>query len=375
MTNRRGRRLVTGALLLGAAVTAGTAFGAPAHAATTGGIATAYKLTLIKAGPIAGAETDVFGINASGEIFGTGDLAGQTAGFVKAAGASAAAFLGLPGNAASSPEPFPEMLNDNGDVVGSFITNDVDSDTHAIEWPGGTRPTDLTPLVSKAVGFDASGDDTVANGINDHGLIVAQTTAGNFADGVTIQGSTVTRLPGLPGGGGAAGSTNTKPIAVNSSNLIVGSAVDKAGNEVAAEWRNGKVTALGGLPGSFQTAALAVNSSGLAVGASISATDFNEHAVEFVNGKVIDLGVPGETINDAQAKAVNDSGVIVGRDGNGDAFAFASGKTVNLNTLIPANSGVTLTTANGISSSGVIVGDATISGSGQIVGFELTPVS
>jgi hypothetical protein len=42
-----------------------------------------------------------------------------------------------------------------------------------------------------------------------------------------------------------------------------------------------------------------------------------------------------------------------------------TGKTVNLNTLIPANSGVTLTIANGISSSGVIVGDATINGSGR----------
>jgi hypothetical protein len=111
------------------------------------------------------------------------------------------------------------------------------------------------------------------------------------------------------------------------------------------------------------------------VGFSISATDFNEHAVEFVNGKVIDLNVPGETNNDASAKAVNDSGVIIGGDGNGDAFAFASGQSVNLNTLIPAGSGVTLTIANGISNNGVIVGDATISSSGQIVGFELTPVS
>jgi probable HAF family extracellular repeat protein len=111
------------------------------------------------------------------------------------------------------------------------------------------------------------------------------------------------------------------------------------------------------------------------VGASISATDFNEHAVEFVNGKAIDLKVPGETNNDAKAKAVNDTGVIVGGDGNGDAFAFANGRVVNLNTLIPAASGVTLTLANGINNNGVIVGDATINSSGQNVGFELTPAS
>ena len=373
MTNPRRRRLAAGALALGAALTTGAALSAPAHAATTGGIATAYKLTLIKAGTIAGAETDVFGINNEGEVFGTGDLAGQSAGFVQPAGATTATFLGLPSDASSSPFTFPEMLNNNGDVVGSFITNSVDSNTHAIEWPGGTTPTDLEPSVDNALGF--SGADAVANGINDHGLIAVEATVGNFAAGVTIQGAVVTKLPSLPGGGGSFGSTNTNPIAVNNNNLIVGSAVNKAGNEVAAEWQNGKVTALGGLPGSSQTAALAVNSSGLAVGASISATDFNEHAVEFVNGKVIDLNVPGETNNDAQAKAVNDSGVIVGRDGNGNAFAFANGHSVNLNTLIPAGSGVTLTGANGINSNGVIVGDAIINGSGQNVGFELTPVS
>jgi probable HAF family extracellular repeat protein len=379
MTNPRRRRLVAGALALGAAMTAGTALGAPAHAATTSGIATAYKLTLIKEGSFADGPTDVFGINNNGEIFGTGELAGgQTNqwGFVLPAGASTATFLKLPSNAAMNGSfadpPFPEMINNNGDVVGQFISNSIDNGMHAIEWPGGITPTDLEPTIDKATGFDGNTDDTVANGINDHGLIVVALTDGSIADGFTVQGSTVTKLPGLPGGGGGGG-TNSNPIAVNNNNLIVGSAVNSAGNEVAAKWQNGKITSLGGLPGSFQTEALAVNSAGLAVGASISATDFNEHAVEFVNGKVIDLNVPGETNNDAQAKAVNDSGVIVGGDGNGHAFAFANGQSVDLNTLIPAGSGVTLTIANGINNNGVIVGDAT-SSSGQ-VGFELTPVS
>ncbi len=374
MRNPLRRRLAAGALALGAAVATGTALGAPAHAAAAGGIATAYKLTLIKAGTVAGAQTDVFGINNNGEIFGTGQASGAVTSspFVQPAGASTATFLGQPGDAAFPP--FPEMINNNGDVVGSFITNSIDNPTHPIEWPGGKTPTDLDPLVEKATGFDSGGDSTVANGINDQGLIVVEATEGSsLADGVTVQGSTVTKLPGLPGGGGALGSTNSNPIAVNNNNLIVGSAVDSAGNEVAAKWQNGKITSLGGLPGSSTTRAIAVNSNGLAVGFSISATDFNEHAVEFVNGKVTDLNVPGETNNDASAKAVNDSGVIVGGDGNGHAFAFANGHSVDLNSLIPAGSGATLTIANGINSNGVIVGDATTA-SGQ-VGFELTPVS
>jgi uncharacterized membrane protein len=372
MTKPRRRLLVAGALALGTVMTAGPALGAPAQAATAGGIATAYKLTLIKAGTITGAQTAVFGINNNGEVFGTGDLAGQEAGFVLPAGAGTATFLGQPGNAMTGSIPFPETINNNGDVVGDFTSNSTDNPTHAIEWPGGRTPTDLEPAIDRALGFQ--GADTVANGINDHGLTVVAATVGSFADGLTVQGGTATKLPGLPGGGGAAGSTNTNPIAVNNNNLIVGSAVNSADNEVAVQWQNGKITQLGGLPGSFQTRALAVNSAGLAVGASISAADFNEHAVEFVNGKVIDLKVPGETNNDAKAKAVNDAGVIVGGDGNGNAFAFAGGHSVDLNTLIPAGSGVTLKLANGINNSGVIVGNATINSSRQNVGFELTPV-
>jgi hypothetical protein len=141
MTNPRRQCLGAGALVLAAAMTAGTALGAPAHAATTGGMAPAYTLTLIKAGTIAGAETDVFGINNNGEVFGTGDLAGQSEGFVQPAGASIATFLGQPRNAASFSTSFPQMINNNGDVAGSFIANSVDNPTQAIEWPGGTTPT------------------------------------------------------------------------------------------------------------------------------------------------------------------------------------------------------------------------------------------
>jgi probable HAF family extracellular repeat protein len=353
-------------------MTTGTVLGASAHAVTTGGIATAYKLTLIKAGSIAGAETDVFGINSSGEVFGSGDQAGISTGFVLPAGARTATFLNPLSNVAANSGTFPEMLNNNGDVVGRFFTQE--SSEAAIEWPGGSTPKDLKPAIDKAAGFDTAFSDAVANGINDHGLIVVSVMTNNVGDGITVQGSTATQLPGLPGGGNGS-FTNANPIAVNNNGLIVGSAVNQAGNEVAAKWQNGKITSLGGLPGSSQTRALAVNLTGLAVGASISATDFNEHAVEFVNGKAIDLNVPGTSNGDAEAKAVNDSGVIVGSDGNGHAFAFASGHSVDLNTLLPANSGVTLAIANGINNNGVIVGDATINTSGQQVGFELTPVS
>lgn len=376
MTKTLRWRLAVGGLAFAAILTGTGLTGAltvPAQAAT-GGIATSYKLTLIKAGTITGASTDVFGISNSGEVFGTGDQAGIETGFVLPPGASTAKFLGVPASAAANTGSFPEMMNNNGDVVGSFFTNLGNQD--AVKWPGGTpTPTDLQALIDKAVGFSGGdGEDAVVNGINDHGQIVVEVTVGNFAEGVSIQGSTSVTLGGLPGGSGAAGSPNSNPIAVNNNGLIVGSAVDSAGNEVAAQWQNGKVTDLGQPADSFQTQALAVNNNGLAVGASISNADGDSHALEFVNGQVIDLKVPGTGVGDAVAKAVNDNGVIVGSDGFGDAFAFANGQSVNLNTLIPAGSGVTLSIANGINGNGVIVGTATVNGSGQRVGFELTPV-
>ena len=127
------------------------------------------------------------------------------------------------------------------------------------------------------------------------------------------------------------------------------------------------------LGSTFTSGALAVNAAGQVVGSAVLSTDGNAHAVLWANGKATDLhfGAGG----DAEATSVNASGVIVGDDaGEGGQHAFISqnGTATDLNTLIPAGSGVTLNTAASINDHGVIVGIATTA-TGGTIGYELTP--
>ena len=65
------------------------------------------------------------------------------------------------------------------------------------------------------------------------------------------------------------------------------------------------------------------------------------------------------------AEAINDQGVVVGRSGSaasGTAVEWVGGKVLDLNTLLPANSGWVLQNAFGINSSGQILGSGTLSG-------------
>lgn len=147
---------------------------------------------------------------------------------------------------------------------------------------------------------------------------------------------------------------------------------------VAVEWQNGTIKSLGDLPGGLTSDALAVNGSGEAVGAAVVSSDGDSHAVLFANGTVTDLNAPGtgQPGADAEAEAINNSGVIVGDGGNGHAFVYQNGQATDLNTLIAPGSGFTLITANGINNNGDIVGTATSTTQPNATfGFELTPVN
>jgi uncharacterized membrane protein len=81
------------------------------------------------------------------------------------------------------------------------------------------------------------------------------------------------------------------------------------------------------LPSSLTSEALAVNSSGEAVGADVLTTDRDAHAVLFANGTVTDLNAPGTGAPgaDADARAINDNGVIVGNatsNSTGQTFGY-----------------------------------------------------
>lgn len=90
------------------------------------------------------------------------------------------------------------------------------------------------------------------------------------------------------------------------------------------------------------------------------------------DGAILDLGSLGGTQTNPQH--INDQGEIVGASRSATpnrAFLWDKGVMVDLNTLIPANSGWVLLQANCINASGQIVGNGLLNG--QARGFLLTP--
>jgi probable HAF family extracellular repeat protein len=351
---RAGRPLIA-ALAVAGTVLAATALAGPAHAATT-----QYKLTLDP-----GVGTQYLAINNNGDIIGSDDTI--HAPFVLKAGSSTKLILNPPASlAAEGGFAFAEGLNKADQVVGEADTGDFT----ALEWPAGSAtPTDLSQLPTLAKSFF----NTQATAVNDNGLIVGfgQTPGsnGDLTKSFTIQGSTVKVLPLLSKG------VDANAVAVNAAGTtIVGNADTTTQGAVAVEWVNGAIKKLPTLGSTLTSGALAVNASGQVVGSAVLNSDGNGHAVLWANGKATDLHFG--SAGDAEATSINASGVIVGDGGAGDgagvAFIDQNGVATDLNTLIPAGSGVTLTTAS-INDSGVIVGTA-LNAEGATVGYELTPV-
>jgi probable HAF family extracellular repeat protein len=212
--------------------------------------------------------------------------------------------------------PAPNAINNLGDIVGRIGT---------------------TGFVQSQGAFQILPSNSVAYGINDQRLIVGETdtcqpgapSCVNARHGFIYNPATaaVTDL-------GTLGGTNSRAITINNAGQVAGTS-DLAGGagSHAFLYQNGVMTDLGSLSGN--SVPTAINSSGQIVGSFFT----------------VNMGVPS-----------------VGR-----AFLYTNGVMRDLNDLIPAGSGWTLTNANGISSSGQIVGTGVLNG--QQLGFLLTPVS
>ena len=336
---------------------AATALAGPARAATV-----QYKLTL---SPLVNSQ--YFSINANGDIIGEAAQRGHS--FPSAAlfraGSTTPLFLNPPASqVADNPLVTAAGLNNADQVVGNSDTGDFT----ALLWPDSSTPTNLSQLPALASSFE-----TEATGINNNGVITGwgqglnARGTGDTMVPFTIKNGTVTKLPELPNG------VDGQPESISDTGIIAGQADTTSQDDMAVEWVNGAIGRLATLPSTLTSEALGVNDSGQAVGGAVLTSDDSAHAVLWANGKATDLHF-GPGGNDASANAINDSGVIVGDGSNGDAFVFQNGTATDLNKLIPAGSGVTLNTANGINAAGDIVGTA-LNAAGVNIGYELTPVS
>jgi probable HAF family extracellular repeat protein len=296
-------------------------------------------------------------------------------------------------------------INNAGTVVGNV--NPTSVITHGFRWAGGIM-TDLGAETADASSF--------ANAINDAGQVAgtAARTSGGYgyparwtAAGVLqdLGGPIINRL-GVGNGIDPAGRVAGGQRPADSEGAPLGFIYDQAGNPTALGdvgaanginargqvvgnpaylWKNGTITGLAGFPGAGtgpgQTATAiniqgaVVGSAGLASGAQIGAfwpagSPIAPRSIGTVNGFTY-----------SEASAVNAAGQVVGSaDPNcltcqtttARAWLYQPGGTItDLNTLIPAGSGWTLTRASGINDRGQIVGSGFHNG--HLRGYLLTP--
>jgi probable HAF family extracellular repeat protein len=316
-------------------------------------------------GPSGSTKSIAYGINDAGTVAGFAFLVGSIGdghailwqnGSITDLGA-------LPGNAVS----MGVQINGSGQVVGYSAPSASNAD-EATLWQNGTL-TDLRPL--------AGTTNSVARGVNDAGQVVGNSfTPGGTTHAVVWQNSNITELGMLPGG------TSASAGAISSTGEVVGSATTSSGATHAVIWMNGNISDLGTLAGGTSAYASAVNSTGEVVG-SATTSNGNTHAVSWVNGASADLGVLAGDIT-SQAYGVNSAGQIVGYSSsmslNGSsatldhAVLWQNGTMIDLNSLLPANSGWVLNRAYGINDYGQIVGTAFV-GSGKIDAFVIVPSS
>jgi probable HAF family extracellular repeat protein len=179
---------------------------------------------------------------------------------------------------------------------------------------------------------------------------------------------------------GTLGGLSAQAHDLNEAGQVVGSSTTAASEPHAFRWQDGVMTDLGVLPGEQDSGASAVNSHGHVVGTS-GRTDPETYEITsrsflYAGTTLIDLGVPSFR---SSATDINDHGHVVGtmRAAGGftfdHAYIYENGVVADLNTRIPAGSGLTLAFAYAINNAGQIVGlgrDA----AGNNRAFLLTPM-
>jgi probable HAF family extracellular repeat protein len=293
--------------------------------------------------------------------------AGQVVGYTNTATSQTHAFLWTDGvmtdlgtfPTGSSSKAFG--LNNIGQVVGYAFDGSPGggSTNHAFLWQDGVMP-DLVP----------SPEWSSASAINDSGQVAGTY---NLNRPFIWENGVLTDLGGF-GGSAPFGSAED----INNAGQVVGSSFVDNGSEGLSQraflWEDGVMTDLGTLPGLPDSRAYAINESGQIVGFSTfhhpETPDELYESFLYFDGVMIDLGVPGEG---NIAYDINDSGQIVGWSVGG-AYIYEDGVVIDLNTLIPAGSGLTLLEAHGINNAGQIVGVARDAAS-RSHAFLLTPVA
>jgi probable HAF family extracellular repeat protein len=220
------------------------------------------------------------GVTVSGSLTATAAPAGRTLSY-------RTVVLGTLGGSSS----VPTGLNDRGAVVG--WANTADGGLHPFLWWHG-RMTDLGTLDRTGGGWG------IAEDVNRSGTVVGQSRLGEVSHAVRWQGGKVTDL-------GTLGGSYSSATAINDHGVIVGNSTTPDGVLHAFLWRDGRMTDLG-VPGGGDVIAEDVNNRGQVVG-FVMPTDRPAFGYLWQRGRVTVLP---STRYGGHARAINDAGLIVG---------------------------------------------------------------
>jgi len=276
--------------------------------------------------------------------------------------------VGLP-NLAGRNFAVSNSGNDNGIVVGTASTSLSGNGRLPVIWQNGV----VSQLPLPAI--ETLGD---ANSVNASSVAVGSVDSGSNQRGVIYSGGVGTIITQTTPGG----SFFFTAFGINDSGRIVGQGIDpqNAARNVGIVYDIGQSAAfeVGALPGANGALAFGVSNSGYVVGASMQ----NQGpGLPFIwskaNGMVAIPLATGTSLG--QAEGVNSSGWVVGTDGGAFAvpFLYDGTNTYRLQDLIPGNSGWDLSmntssSAQAISENNIIVG--TGAHNGDIHAYAMVPV-
>jgi probable HAF family extracellular repeat protein len=309
--------------------------------------AVAAHYTVADLGTLGGSESAAADINDSGQVVGNSYLAGDETWHAFLYSDGLISDLGTLGGRASSAS----SINKSGQIVGAA---DLDTGyTHAFLYSNGVMK-DLG-ILQNLSGY--------ASGVDDSGRVVGYMyLPGDWeAKAFIYADSIMTDL-------GTLGGTESWAYSVNNSGQVVGEAKLADGSNHAFLYADGVMTDLGGT----YSCAYGVNDAGQIVGQT--EIDGYSRAFLYSDGSIKDLGVLGGY--DSSAHGINKYGQVVGwaalENGDYHAFLYADGRMMDLNDLIPQDSGWELNGASAINNKGQIVGYGSING--QTHAFLLTPI-
>jgi len=324
------------------------------------------RYEVIHLGTLGGDDCNPTSVNNNGQVVGfSKDVSGYNRAFVWN---QQSGILELP--KLDGTDSYAFSINDSGQIAGSANTSSYVS--RAVYWKEENNQYCLTNLHSSLGGTE--GQSSSSGSINEHGWIVGYLQS----EAYIWKNETKTALGNLGGDISTASSINDNGQVVGSSSIST--------DYHAYLWEESAgMVDLGTLPGGKNSFAHGINNAGQVVGDADTDPDSSfpiRRAYLWSAGAMTELGTleqdnPGSWSFESCANDINNLGQVVGwsdvSGGGTKAFLWEeSSGMVDLNTLIPLDSGWVLQTATGLNEDGWIVGKGTKDGLSR-QGFLLIP--